>query len=417
MRLLSASLLVAVLVSLIGIGLVLNGIYGRLVAAKAEQSSGVYEAMLEHYSELLDQHAVAANELPPELDASVFALAEMPLPDPLQAEFLAGKTLDLASEHGVFSYRYLPLREAVLRLRSPEPAPQSVGLNVVFTVLFYLAVVLAIGLWLLPLIASLQRLRLMSRRVGQGVLAARVKSAKISYIRDIEFAFNDMAAKIERLLEDNRLLGRAVSHELKTPLARLRLGVDVIAETLPANSQQYIDRIDHDLDEMQSLIDVLLQYSRLESAVQSLQPEALELVSFCQQRVKAFAGYDCQMSLSTAVDTVTIHTDPAHFAIVLTNLLNNAVHYGGGQVLVTVVTHGKQVLLTVEDNGAGIPAAQREAIFMPFKRLEDTKAKDYHGHGVGLAVVRRLAQILGIEVAVDQSPRLGGARFTLAITL
>ena len=101
----------------------------------------------------------------------------------------------------------------------------------------------------------------------------------------------------------------------------------------------------------------------------------------------------------------------------ISNLLANASKYASTQVLVSFAKDGSVLKIAVEDDGPGVGADDRERVFQPFTRLEMSQQIDPAGHGLGLAIVRQVARWHGGEVRVDESPRLGGARFELSVGL
>jgi len=144
-----------------------------------------------------------------------------------------------------------------------ETVAQPARLNILLTLQFYLIVIAVLLAWLFPLIKRLLNLQKVAKQLGTGDFSSRVNVSKFSYISSIESDFNRMANQIQKLVDDNQMLSRAVSHNLKTPLTRLRMGIDVLEETTDNSEMEgYIKRINGDLDEMQTLVETLLQYSK-----------------------------------------------------------------------------------------------------------------------------------------------------------
>jgi len=157
-------------------------------------------------------------------------LSESPLPASLLNGVRQGTPLLLETSNHLSYYFYLPENSELLVLntaleRSSE-ADQS--LNYLFTSLFYIVLLSLFFLWAIPLVKQLLALRHAAISFGRGDLKQRVKLSSLSYIRDIELEFNHMAQRVENLLGDVKLLGNAVSHDLRTPLARIRFGIDTL---------------------------------------------------------------------------------------------------------------------------------------------------------------------------------------------
>ncbi len=220
-----------------------------------------------------------------------------------------------------------------------------------------------------------------------------------------------MADRIETLLDDNKLLSRAVSHNLKTPLARLRFGLDTLEETEdPALREKYSQRIGKDLSEMESLVETLLQYARLEESRVQLQRERLDLGQFVTRLFEDSAASGVVVRLDIAAVDTHIDSDPNYLAILLNNLMDNALKHARSTVMVTLTVSGNSLNMTIEDDGAGIAAEDRIEVLKPFWR---GKQESVGGHGMGLAIVARIAVWFDLELRIAESVELGGAAIHL----
>jgi len=168
----------------------------------------------------------------------------------------------------------------------PLPRQQKPLLNVTLTFLFYFLVVAVLLAWLYPPIKRLVMLQQAANKFGTGDISSRTSPSRYSYIASIETDFNRMANQIQTLVDNNHLLSRAVSHNLKTPITRLRMGIDVLEEAADsAEIDGYVKRINKDLDEMQALVDTLLQYSSLDEFELRLQKEPVDLCQFIPELI------------------------------------------------------------------------------------------------------------------------------------
>ena len=173
----------------------------------------------------------------------------------------------LESNDHLALYNFLPSTGNLLILKSPLLfiVPSQTTKNYIFTLLFYATLLVVFALWTYPLARRLSALRLTAIAFGDGKLQRRVKLSPFSYISNIEVEFNRMAQRIENLLSDVKLLSSAVSHDLRTPLARIRFGIDTLQEEDdPQLRQRYQQKISANVDEMTSLVDTLLRYARLD---------------------------------------------------------------------------------------------------------------------------------------------------------
>ncbi len=246
-----------------------------------------------------------------------------------------------------------------------------------------------------------------ARAFGQGTLSARVTPNRFSYIGDIELEFNSMADRIEILLDDNKLLSRAVSHNLKTPLARLRFGLDTLEETRdPALREKYSQRIGRDLGEMESLVETLLRYARLEESRVQLERQRLDLAAFVTRLLEDSAAPGIGIRFDLAAVGTHIDADPNYLAILLNNVMDNALKHARSTVKVTLTVSSQSMDLSIEDDGAGIAAEDRADVLKPFWRGKQEAAG---GHGMGLAIVARIATWFDVELRIGESAELGGA--------
>lgn len=282
-------------------------------------------------------------------------------------------------------------------------------------VMFALTVGFALYLWVRPLWRDMLGLEQGAAAIGQGRLATRVQVSRRSPIRGLADTFNNMAQRVQELLKAQKESTDAISHELRTPISRLRFGVEMIEQTTVAEDRaRYLQTMRNALDELEGLVDEALTYSRLTSAARRLSPQTVDLKDWLADIVD-----DAQRSPASAqlISEVHPHDATAHFddklvARALKNIIHNAQRHARTTVKVSIQQDGVHTDFTVEDDGPGIPAEQRAAIFEPFYRIDNSRQRDSGGHGLGLAIVRRICEWTQAEVSVEDSP-LGGALFRL----
>lgn len=222
MRSLTFSLLLVVLVSIFGLGWALDALFSRVADTDEDYLSVV--TSVGHELALATNNATNPEEL---LDSSKYvvtltAVDDFYLPEPVQTTLKAGQPVVLESDVGLSLNYYLPNHQQVLSLEDiPAFDADESGVKVLFTSIFYIGTLALVLLWLKPLLRRLGLLRKASVEFGSGNLNSRVDSKGISYIADIEKEFNRMAERIQNQVDDNKLLTSAVSHDLRTPLARL----------------------------------------------------------------------------------------------------------------------------------------------------------------------------------------------------
>ena len=415
MRRIGISLAAVVLLACLGLGLALDRLHDHLGEAPAPGTGPQIEVLARTLAAVLEQAQPA--QLPPGL--GLHSGAALSLPAELRADFERGQPLLLETSHGLRLHMRLPKGERQLALELPTRAadrPGGAGLSLALTLLFYLGVLGLVLLWLRPLLQRLEQLRQAARGFGQGQLARRVAPAARSYIADIETEFNRMAQRIQTLIEDNRLLGNAVSHDLRTPLARLRFGVDALGEAADADTRErYRRHLSRDIARMESLVELLLGYARLEQQRDGHRHQPLQLREVVDAaRRAAWSGTGPRLRVDATAAGLPVRGDRQQLQMLLDNLLQNAFGHARSEVLIGLQLQDGQAMLSVEDDGPGIAPPERERVLKPFER---GAVAERAGHGLGLAIVARIADWHGASLLIDQSPQLGGARIALRFPL
>jgi two-component system osmolarity sensor histidine kinase EnvZ len=222
-------------------------------------------------------------------------------------------------------------------------------------------------------------------------------------------SFNTMAHEISELVSNRTTLLAGISHDLRTPLARMRLAIELLPEdTDPALTA----RLSRNLEEMDALLSETLQFARgLSAGNATLVP----LRAFLTEVVDDVADPGVELHWDPDGELERL-LDAGALRRVLTNLVENALQYAGPPVTVAVPAPGPEepVRVRILDRGPGIPAADRERIFQPFYRLESSRSQRTGGSGLGLAIVRQLGDAQGWRIEVDDREG-GGAVFTVVL--
>jgi two-component system OmpR family sensor kinase len=288
-------------------------------------------------------------------------------------------------------------------------------LPILLTSLFYLAVLLLMLLWLYPLLRRLMALRQTAKSFGEGNLKQRINVGSISYIRDLELEFNRMAQRIDDLVTDIKLLSSAVSHDLRTPLARIRFGIDTIQEEDdPVLRKRFEQRISDNVDEMVDLVESLLSYARLDQTLITINKAPVDFAALTMTCINNKSQDDVQLTYHAPKQAVLVDGDLSYLMILMSNLLQNAHQYCQGKIAVKIIAQGNDIVVTVADNGPGIPTEQREQILKPFIRGQSTENK-VKGYGMGLAIVKRIVEWHHGEIIIENSPELHGAQFSVTL--
>lgn len=213
-----------------------------------------------------------------------------------------------------------------------------------------------------------------------------------------------------------------VSHELRTPLAQIRMFTETLAlerVRSPEEARRALDIIVRESERLSHLVDNVLQFSRAERGTIRLAPEPARLDALLKDVVDSFRplaeARQVSVRLSSAAG-ITAAVDGAAVRQIVLNLLDNAVKYGptGQSVRVDLGLENGSAIISVEDQGPGIPASAREKVWQPYWRLPRERESAVGGSGIGLAVVRELVIAHGGSVAVTEGPS-GGARFVVRL--
>jgi len=233
--------------------------------------------------------------------------------------------------------------------------------------------------------------------LGRGQTPERLPEAGPREIAALSRRFNEMAKQVEDLLAARTVLLAGVSHDLRTPLARLRLGVEMLVRK---PSPELVAQVEGDIEAMDRLIGDVLTLARGFGHEAS---KRLALADLLGDLVRAIPGAEERVR----VEAPDIELDAPVGALrrILANLLENALRYGGGQpvTLLAEALEGR-CRIGVLDRGPGIPEADREAVFRPFHRLEASRSVSTGGSGLGLAIVRQLAEAQGWRISLQARP-------------
>jgi signal transduction histidine kinase len=269
-----------------------------------------------------------------------------------------------------------------------------------------LGIALAVGVAAYPVVRRLtRRLETLQRSVaalGQGDLAARVKVEGKDEVARLAETFNRTADRIQTLVTANRSLLANASHELRSPLARLRMGIEGLAAAPPSPAKA--EELSRNIRELDQLIEEILLASRMDGAGgMAMTPEPTDLVALAAEEA---AAADADFAARNGALPI-VQGDPRLLKRLLRNLIENAARHGGGaapEVSVAMSSQGEAVI-EVADRGPGVPDAERERIFEPFYRAAGASEAS-GGVGLGLSLVRQIAARHGGTVVC--MPRQGG---------
>ncbi len=309
------------------------------------------------------------------------------------------------------------LQDTVVDL-GPIPLFNWFPLNLIISITLISMFLISLGVYALifPLERKLQLIQSGITKVREGKLNTKVKVVGEDEIAHLAATFNSMTEHIRRLIESQRELTRAVSHELRTPVARIRFAVDMLADT-----DDYEDRmsqrdyIDQDIESLNGLIDEILTYAKLEEGSPKMDWEDVDLQELVSQIVRETnaLGKSITVKVGNMQKGAFAQADRRYLHRVLQNLAGNATRYAESTIIISAGLEKNEAFISVEDDGQGIPEKDREKVFIPFARLDDSRTRASGGYGLGLSIVSRIAFWFNGRMSVDESPTLGGARFIM----
>jgi two-component system sensor histidine kinase RstB len=274
--------------------------------------------------------------------------------------------------------------------------------------------------YLIIILRRIQPLEQATLAFAEGDLSSRAETKSSKALGTLNRSFNLMADKISHLLESNRSLTNAVAHELRTPVFRIQWQAELLKETALDNEQlTAVSSIVEDTEEMEQMIDELLHFARLESGRFELQPESIALDDFLPHSLSRWQK-ESPLTITLIMPEhgkVSLFADKRLLGRALDNLVRNAFKFADSQVQVQLLAGSREITLEVHDDGPGVAPEYREHLFDPFYVADKARNKGKSGHGLGLSIVKKICEQHGATVAVDSSPELRGARFTIRFPL
>ncbi|CAJ0744257.1 Adaptive-response sensory-kinase SasA [Ralstonia edaphis] len=314
---------------------------------------------------------------------------------------------------------YLPLRDGTV-LHAYSADMDYLGIQLMAYALIAIAALLPLLLWVWMHWRDLRVLEDAARGFGAGNLGTRANLRKRSNVYALARQFDEMAERIQGSIQHQREMMNGISHELKTPIARLEFGIALLQSPVSeAQRSVRLDALRRDVRELDELVSELLALSRLEQGATHLVLMRVAVGEWLDSVVANVANDVADRELTLAVHAEgapAYHVcDPRLLARALLNLIRNAARYARNTITIRAEAGPLGALrLTVEDDGPGIPESDRARVFEPFLRLDASRDRHTGGFGLGLAIVRRIALVHGGDVRLDAGAA-GGARFAVLL--
>ncbi len=379
---------------------VLSGMVSYLESVEAEKRPKTLSELNKHFN----------------LDMEFAANDTLALPSPLRQQLSQPSGLVLADDEGLYLVRSTAgLSGYHLAMRLPKPEQQKQDL--LLTVLFYTGFSLCMWLPLIPLTQRISVLANAAAKFANGKLGTRISTNRFSYTKQLEQSFNAMAEQINALLEENKLMASSLSHDIRTPIACLRFGLDAALDTEDPNAQhRYLSRMEKDLDTMESMLSSYLNYAALQQQSAELNFSTVQLNNYLEEIVEQLSSQFNSVNVTVYCPSgLHINADLHWLARAIQNIIGNALRYAKSRIDIHVSVQNQYLDICISDDGPGIAQQEYDAVLKPF--YQSAKHRNQQGYGLGLAICNKVLMWHKGTLLVGNCPKLGGAKFTLRLPL
>ena len=419
-------------ISLLGSALLSIVVLGWLIDAFSQQAHtpqdefSVQSKMITGFSKQLaniptSERSAYVKQLANEFDLLIdYKLNEsLALPPSLLLQMHALGGLILEDQQGFYMlYSNQTLNPFHISMRLDKRTDTEQRNDIFLTLLFYAGLCVFMGFIIAPLAKRLTVLNEAAKKFASGNVQARIKVSHFTYIKDVELTFNRMASQIEKLVAENKLMASSLSHDIRTPIACLRFGLDAAIDSHDEQKiKQYLARMENDLDHMESMLKSYLAFATLEQNANKLTYSSTNIKHYLDDILVQLAPKLESQMLNVQLNSSSdlINADLHWLARAITNLLTNACDFADQHIYLSAKVYEQQLIITVEDDGPGIAKENFNNVFSPFFREENHRNRADKSYGLGLAIVEKVADWHHGSVKVSKSNQLGGACFTLTI--
>jgi len=242
------------------------------------------------------------------------------------------------------------------------------------------------------------------REVGRGNLKHRVPLKRSDELRDLAAAFNDMTDRIQDMLHTKEQLMLDVSHELRSPITRMKVALEFLPEG------QAKDSLKSDIVEMETMINDILETARMHHLHGNLKRQLVNLRDHLEGVIAEYLNQPPGVQGGDFPADIELKVDPEQVKIVFKNILTNAIKFSAPDdkpILVSVLKQANFTVVRILDYGIGIPPAELPFIFEPFYRVDKSRSKRTGGYGLGLSLCKTIMEANGGRIEVDSKPDVG----------
>jgi two-component system OmpR family sensor kinase len=298
----------------------------------------------------------------------------------------------------------------LLEISLPINRPDS-GQFLIYSVLFFLLLGGVIAFWIWPLWRDLSNLEKTVSNVKPDGSIVQNNISKTSLIYPIAKSLNNMGRQITQLMQNQRELSGAVTHEFRTPLARLKFA---LAMHPPAQSNPWLD-MQKDVNELEHLVQEMLDYASTDARIPEMNLAEIPIKQLCQQLIHRLKeSHLSTLNIRVYGDDPHVLADEHFIERAIENLVLNGARYANKALEIQVIKQKNVIRICIEDDGIGVPQAMRKKIFSPFFRPDESRDRQQGGAGLGLAIVKRIVDWHQGECYVTDG-ELGGAKFIISL--
>jgi two-component system osmolarity sensor histidine kinase EnvZ len=249
-------------------------------------------------------------------------------------------------------------------------------------------------------VRSILNLSKAAESFGKGNESENFKPSGAKEIRAAGIAFIEMKERIKRLIDTRTQILAGVSHDLKTPLTRMKLQLSFLQD------KENKESLEHEVNEMNKMIDGYLNFARLESKDKFTETiSEVNLNKFISELVERYKNFPNKITVDIP-ENIFLHIRPEYFKRSLTNIVDNSIKYAKS-LNISALYENDSVIIYFDDDGSGIPEDKRELVFQPFYRLDESRNSETGGVGLGLSITKDIIHKHGGEIKLDKSPLEG----------
>jgi two-component system OmpR family sensor kinase len=295
----------------------------------------------------------------------------------------------------------------------PAKMPTRPRLEALIRVILLATLACILFFWLRPLSRDLDQLQKTAIEFGQESFDVVAPEARSTMAAPMVTAFNTMASRIKRLIDAHKELSTAVAHELRTPLARTKFALEMLACTDDkAKQEKYRKAISKDVCELEQLISEMLIYASFDNDKPEINFSEESLVDIVEQQVSNYQQFGQKFNIVNLLGNERVEVDRHFIGRALNNYISNAIKYGNGEIDITIAKNDVHCQISVTDNGEGVCDDFKCTIFDAFSRCDVSRNRETGGFGLGLAIVYRIMEWHGGSASVVDSNN-GGASFII----